>query len=176
VVIPLVGLAVMYELVGLALRRLRGGVQWADVLQISGLILAGAIALTAPLEGGNPAVLAWRWRRPCSPWKACACAMSGWIPACVLYFLAYALALLELDLRQPQLYTIAAALLGVLMHYLLIRTRNATAALATGLLAQLILPQHDLWPNVGKPGFPVFLHYFLPGAGFRNLWSGGTLA
>jgi hypothetical protein len=160
-VVPLIGLAVVYDLVGLALRRLRGYVSWADVLQISGLVLAGAIALTAPLERGPAAVLG----------VAVAATMfvaesfrlrNVWLgfPACVLYFLAYALALLELDLRQPQLYTIAAALLGILMHYLLIRTRNPAAALATGLLAQLILLSTTYVQMLDSQDFQFFFIIF----------------
>jgi hypothetical protein len=68
--------------------------------------------------------------------------------------------LLELDLRQPQLYTIAAALLGILMHYLLIRTRNPAAALATGLLAQLILLSTTYIQMLDSQDFQFFFIIF----------------
>lgn len=160
-VIPLIGLAVLYELGGLALRRLRAKVPWADVLQISGLVLAGAIALTAPLEGGPAAVLGVAISATLFTFEGLRL-RNVWLgfPACLLYFLAYALALLELDLRQPQLYTIAAALLGILMHYLLIRTRNASAALATGLLSQLILLSTTYIQMLDSQDFQFFFIIF----------------
>jgi hypothetical protein len=160
-IIPLVGLAALYDLAGLGLRRLRGDTSWANVLQISGLVLAAITALTAPLERGPAAVLG-------VAVAATLFTLEGfrrrnvWLgfPACVLYFLAYALALLELDLRQPQLYTIAAALLGILMHYLLVRTRNPAAALATGLLAQLILLSTTYVQMLDSQDFQFFFIIF----------------
>ncbi len=160
-VIPLVALAALYDLSGLALRRLPGWMAWAKVLQVSGLVLAAIVALTAPLERGPAAVLG-------VSVAATLFAVEGlrlrnvWLgfPACVFYFVAYALALLELDLRQPQLYTIAAALLGILMHYLLLRTRNPAAALATGLLAQLILLSTTYIQMVSSEDFQFFFMIF----------------
>ena len=160
-VIPLVGLGVVYDLAGLGLRRTRGGSSWARIWQISGLVLAALAALTAPLERGPAAVLG-------VAVAATLFAAEGfrlrnvWLgfPASLLYFMAYALALLELDLRQPQLYTIAAALLGILMHYLLVRTRNPAAALATGLLAQLILLSTTYIQMLDSQDFQFFFLIF----------------
>jgi len=160
-VIPLVGLAVLYDLAGLALRRVKGGMAWSRVVQISGLVLAAVIAIFAPLERGPAAVLG-------VAVAATLFAAEGlrlrnvWLgfPASLLYFIAYALALLELDLRQPQLYTVGAALLGILMHYLLLRTRNPAAALATGLLAQLILLSTTYIQMVSSENFQFFFMLF----------------
>jgi hypothetical protein len=156
---PLVRAAVVYDWLGWRCAHPAWST-WAG-LQISGLVLAGAIALTAPLEGGPAAVLG----------VAVAATLfvaegfrlrNVWLgfPASLLYFLAYALALLELDLYQPQLFTIAAALLGILMHYLLIRTRNPAAALATGLLAQLILLSTTYIQMLDSQDFQFFFIIF----------------
>ena len=113
---------------------------FARVFCLSGLVLAGLAALSAPVEyqpsGAAGAALAavlftLEGLRRKNVWWG--------FPACGLYFLAYSLALLQLKITEPQYYSIGAALLGIIMHYLLLRTANAWAALITGILAQLIL-------------------------------------
>ncbi len=62
------------------------------------------------------------------------------LPAAGLYFWAYAWTLSALwDVRQPQLYTVPAALLGLLLHELYRRARHPTWALVIGTLSQLVL-------------------------------------
>ncbi len=60
-------------------------------------------------------------------------------PANALYLLAYFLILIELQVREPQFYSIAAASLGLLMHYLLTRAGSKTGAFVTGMVSQLVL-------------------------------------
>jgi hypothetical protein len=61
------------------------------------------------------------------------------LPANLLYLVAYVTLLLELDVSQPQFYSIGAALLGFVMHYFLVRSGSRWAAFITGLLSQFIL-------------------------------------
>jgi len=61
------------------------------------------------------------------------------LPANALYLVSYFMILLELKVEEPQYYSIGAALLGMLMHYLLTRAGSKTGALIAGMLSQLVL-------------------------------------
>jgi hypothetical protein len=61
------------------------------------------------------------------------------LPANMLYLLSYFMILLELNVDEPQFYSIGAALLGMLMHYLLTRAGSKTGAFLAGMLSQLVL-------------------------------------
>jgi hypothetical protein len=139
-VLPLVGLASLYYLSGLvATWRGRLG-NWAGVLRWSGLGLGTLVALSAPLQGGAGGVIgaalvatyfaieAFRLRQV---WLG--------LPANLLYLVAYFTLLVDLDVSQPQFYSIGAALLGFIMHYFLVRSGSKWAAFFTGLLSQVIL-------------------------------------
>lgn len=139
-VLPLVGLASLYYLSGLAATWLGRFGAWAGVLRLSGLGLGTLVALSAPIQGGAGGVIgaalvatyfaieAFRLRRV---WLG--------LPANLLYLVAYFTLLVELDVSQPQFYSIGAALLGFVMHYFLVRSGSHWAAFFTGLLSQLIL-------------------------------------
>jgi hypothetical protein len=139
-VLPLVGLASLYYLSGLAATWLGRLGAWAGVLRLSGLGLGTLVALSTPVQGGAAGVIgaalvatyfaieAFRLRQV---WLG--------LPANLLYLVAYFTLLVELDVDQPQFYSIGAALLGFIMHYFLVRSGSKWAAFFTGLLSQLIL-------------------------------------
>jgi hypothetical protein len=56
-----------------------------------------------------------------------------------LYLISYFTILNELKVDQPQYFSIGAALLGMLMHYLLMQSGSKTGAFIMGLLSQLVL-------------------------------------
>ncbi|MDX9991684.1 MAG: hypothetical protein RBS68_06490 [Anaerolineales bacterium] len=60
-------------------------------------------------------------------------------PANGLYLMSYFTLLSALEVTQPQFYSLGAALLGLLMHYLLARAGSDTGAFVTGLISQLLL-------------------------------------
>jgi hypothetical protein len=60
-------------------------------------------------------------------------------PANALYLMAYFILLVELNVDEPQFFSIATAALGMLMHYLLIRAGSRTGAFITGMVSQLVL-------------------------------------
>jgi hypothetical protein len=139
-VLPFVGLAALYYVVGLLLSRPSGSKDWSAVLCWSGLGLGALTSLSAPLQAGPESVIgvavaasffaveAFRQR---NIWFG--------FPTNILYFIAYVIALVELEVTEPQFFSIGAALLGIVMHYLLVRRGHQAAALVTGLLSQLIL-------------------------------------
>jgi hypothetical protein len=57
----------------------------------------------------------------------------------MLYLTSYFVILAELHVDKPQYYSIGAALLGMLMHYLLTRANSKTGAFIMGMLSQLVL-------------------------------------
>jgi hypothetical protein len=139
-VLPLVGLASLYFVAGLGLTLTGRAGSWAAALRWSGLGLGTLVSLSAPLPGQasaviGPALIATFWAieafRRRNIWLG--------FPAMALYLVAYFTLLVQLDVSQPQFYSIGAALLGFVMHYLLVRSGNYWAAFFTGLLSQLIL-------------------------------------
>jgi hypothetical protein len=160
-VVPLIALAAIYDLAGLGLRRLAGMVRWADVLQISGLALGALVSLASPLEGDAMTAAAVAVMATLYAVEAFR-RQNIWLgfPTILLYFIAYALALFDLDVRQPQFYTIGAALLGMVMHYLLTRQDNPIATLATGVLAQLILLSTTYIQMLSQDDFTFFFILF----------------
>ena len=60
-------------------------------------------------------------------------------PANALYLLAYFMILIELKVDEPQYFSMGAAILGMIMHYLLTRTGSKTGAFITGMASQLVL-------------------------------------
>ncbi len=60
-------------------------------------------------------------------------------PANAFYLASYFILLLELNVDEPQFFSIAAAALGLLMHYLLTRAGSRTGAFVTGMVSQLVL-------------------------------------
>ncbi len=74
-------------------------------------------------------------------WGATAFRLTLWaaFPAVAALWGAYALSLSLFHIRQPQFYTVAAALLGLGLHLLFHRARRPVVALLLGTASQLIL-------------------------------------
>jgi hypothetical protein len=133
----LILLSLVYYAVGF-LDRPKG---WGQIRRLSGLLLATATALSAPLEGSGllaslPVAVA------ATLWAAEAFRLRNiWLgfPANGLYLMAYYIILMELNVNEPQFFSVGAALLGLLMHYLLTRSDANTGAFLTGMVSQLIL-------------------------------------
>ncbi len=139
-VAPLIALAVLFYFIGLGLERFARG-RWARVYILSGLVLSVLVAFSAPFEdlgavksipvviaAGLFTVEAFRKR---NLWLA--------FPANALYLMAYFMLLINFEVDQPQFYSVAAAAVGMLMHYLLVRAGSKTSAFITGMLSQLVL-------------------------------------
>jgi len=66
----------------------------------------------------------------------------------------------QLDVRQPQFYSIFAALLGMILYHLLARRGHSLTALLTGLAAQLILLSTTYFQMVGGEDLRFFFMLF----------------
>ena len=139
-IFPLIALAVLYYACGFLLRRNQKATGWDIMLLYSGLGLAVFTSVSAPFQGRldasiSVAIAATLFavetfsRR--EVWLA--------LPANLLYLMSYFMILTGLNVEQPQFYSIGAALLGMLMHYLLTRAGSKTGAFIAGMLSQFVL-------------------------------------
>ncbi len=137
----LIAIAVLYYAAGYLFRRMDEAKGWYQLFVWSGLGLGTIVALFAPIQSGGVekaipiaiaatlfAVEAFALR---NVWLA--------FPANILYLISYFTILSELNVEQPQYFSIGAALLGMLMHYLLMHAGSKTGAFIMGLLSQLVL-------------------------------------
>lgn len=139
--LPLIALAVVYYTAGFFLRRAGKAKGWDLMLLFSGLGLGTIVALAAPTQPGGlekaiPIAIAATF------YAAEAFARKNvWLgfPANGLYLMSYFVILGELNVDEPQFFTVGAAALGLLMHYLLTRAGNKTTAFITGIVSQLVL-------------------------------------
>jgi hypothetical protein len=114
--------------------------KWGDTLLLSGLGLGTLTAISAPFEGGLIASL---------PVAAVATLFAVeafrrrnvWLgfPSNAFYLMAYFMSLVELRVDEPQFFTVGAAVLGLVMHYFLVRSGSRVGAFLTGMLSQLVL-------------------------------------
>jgi hypothetical protein len=113
---------------------------WSFVLWTSGLGAGLLATVAAPMQGGLAAAI------PAAV-TATMVAIEAfdrrnvWLgfPANALYLISYFILLLELNVDEPQYFSIATAALGMLMHYLLTRAGSRTGAFVTGMVSQLVL-------------------------------------
>ncbi len=160
--LPLISPAVLYVVIGWALKFTPAPKPWGQAFRWSGLLYGTLLALLAPAQGGVSGVIAPTLMAGC--WTVEALHRKNvWLgfPTNGLYLLAYFMALITLDVDQPQFYSIGAALLGFLMHYLLRRAEQPTAALLTGIVAQLILFSTTYIQTLLNEQFIYFLALFL---------------
>lgn len=133
-------LSCSYYLIGVATTYFDPAKPLSTVLIISGLALGGLTAFSAPVQGGPSSVVGVTFIALAFTFEALRRrnVLLGF-PANTLYFLAYVMVLVDLEVAEPQFYSIAAALLGVTMHYLLLRANHQKPAFITGVLSQLVL-------------------------------------
>jgi hypothetical protein len=137
---PLIVLAVLYYLSGYWLRRIQKAIGCDETLLYSGLGLGALTSLSAPFQGGLDASIPVAITATLFAAEAFARRDVWWaLPANAFYLMSYFMILFELNVEEPQFYSIGAALLGMLMHYLLTRAGSKTGAFLAGMLSQLVL-------------------------------------
>jgi hypothetical protein len=135
---------------------------WEPVLRLSGVGLASLTALSAPFEGTGliaslpVAIAATLWAVEAFRRK------NAWLgfPANGLYLMSYFMILATLEVEQAQFYTIGAALLGMLMHYILVRAGSDKGAFVTGMFSQLTLIGTSYLQFVGTEDIWYFVIMF----------------
>ena len=138
---PQIALAATYYAVGFVLRLFGRAGGWDSVLRFSGLGLGTFVALFAPIQAGGlersvPIAIA------ATLYAAEAFARRNvWLgfPANGFYLMAYFVFLNGLKVDEPQFFSVGAAALGLLQHYLLRRAGQKSAAFFMGIVSQLVL-------------------------------------
>jgi hypothetical protein len=138
---PQIAVATLYYAAGFFLRRTGKAKGWDSTLLFSGLGLGTFVALLAPsqmggLEKALPIAIAATF------YAAEAFARKNvWLgfPANGLYLISYFAILSQLNVDEPQFYSVGAAALGLFQHYLLRRANQKTAAFIMGVVSQLVL-------------------------------------
>jgi hypothetical protein len=139
-IFPLIVLAAAYYTSGFLLRRIQKAGGWDSTLLFSGLGLGVMTAFSSPLQGGISASLPVAIAATLFAVEAFVRRNAWWaLPANGLYLVFYFMILAELNVDEPQYYSIGTALLGMLMHYLLTRAGSNTGAFIMGMLSQIVL-------------------------------------
>ena len=153
--LPVTLLAVVYYAVGFALRKQKKpsnttseesstttkiSFTWPFVLWTSGLGAGLLATIISPMQGGLSAAIPAAVTATMVAIEAFE-RRNVWLgfPANALYLMAYFILLVELNVDEPQFFSIATAALGMLMHYLLTRAGSRTGAFVTGMVSQLVL-------------------------------------
>lgn len=137
---PLIALAVLYYALGFWLRRIQKAKGWGEMLVFSGLGLGILTSFATPVQGGLDVSIPVAIAATLFAAEAFALRKVWWaLPANILYLMSYFMILIELKVEEPQFYSIGAALLGILMNYLLSRAGSKTGAFIAGMLSQLVL-------------------------------------
>jgi hypothetical protein len=161
---PVIFLAMAYYAAGFVLRLIKRATGWDTTLLFSGLGVGVVVSIAAPILGGLDAAIPvafaatlWAveafWRK--NVWLG--------FPANGLYLLAYFIILIELKVDQPQFFSMGAALLGMIQHYLLTRAGSKTGTFIMGMLSQLTLlgTTYIQMVSNGSEGLIYFVVLFL---------------
>jgi hypothetical protein len=152
---PVTLLAVIYYAAGFFLRKTRPEAvgsnaedaaassnmfTWPFILWTSGLGAGLLATIVSPMQGGLSAAIPAAVTATMVAIEAFE-RRNVWLgfPANALYLMSYFILLLELNVDEPQFFSIATAALGMLMHYLLTRAGSRTGAFITGMVSQLVL-------------------------------------
>jgi hypothetical protein len=142
-------------------RSIKSVFNWPLVLWTSGLGVGLLSTIAAPMQGElvaaiPPAVTATMVAVEAFDRR------NVWLgfPVNALYLMAYFILLIELNVDEPQFFSIATAMLGLLMHYLLTRAGSRTGAFITGMVSQLVLLGTTYIQFVSTEGFAFFFALF----------------
>ncbi|MBT3189348.1 MAG: hypothetical protein HN736_04170 [Anaerolineae bacterium] len=162
--LPQIIVAVLYYGISFLVGKEEKQVEWRKMLERSSLILGTLVALSAPLENSGlvasfpvavtATLFAIHAFRNKNVWFG--------FPANAFYLMSYFMILSNFEVDQPQFFSVVAAALGMLMHYLLVRSENEskTAAFITGMLSQLVLLSTTYFQMVSEEEFIYFVVLF----------------
>lgn len=159
---PVIMIAFVYYAIGFALRSLQRLKGWDLTLLYSGLGLGVFVSIASPILGGVDAAIpvaaaATLWAVEAFSKKNARLAF----PANALYLLSYFILLNELDVQEIQFFSIGAALIGLIQHYLLTRSSSKSGAFAMGMLSQFVLLGTTYLEMINKNDLLYFFLLFL---------------
>ena len=137
---PVIGIAILYYAAGYMMRKQERLKDWGTSLAYSGLGVGVVVSIGAPILGGLDAsipvaIAATLWAVEAFGKR------NAWLafPANALYLLGYFIILLELNVDEPQFFSVGTALLGLIQHYLLTRAESKTGTFIMGMFSQFVL-------------------------------------
>lgn len=159
---PVISIAMLYYAAGTALRAIKRNPGWDQSLLYSGLGLGVVVAIGALSLGGLDAsipvaIAATLWAAEAYARK------NAWLafPANGLYLLAYFIILFELNVDEPQFFSIGTALFGLIQHYLLTRAESKSGTFIMGMFSQFVLLGTTYIEMVNKNDLSYFFLLFI---------------
>jgi hypothetical protein len=159
---PVIVVAIGYYAIGFVFRSLQRFKGWDLTLLYSGLGLGVLVSFASWVLGGLDAsipvaVAATLWAVEAFSKK------NAWLafPANALYLSAYFILLNELDVQEVQFFSMGAALIGLIQHYLLTRSASKSGAFAMGMLSQFVLLGTTYIEMINKNELSYFFLLFL---------------
>ena len=159
---PVIVVAVLFYAAGFILRRRKRAAAWDVVLLQSGLGVGVIVSIAALILGGLDAsipvaVAATLWAVEAYEKK------NAWLafPANGLYLLAYFIILFELNVNEPQFFSIGTALFGLIQHYLLTRAESKSGTFIMGMFSQFVLLGTTYIEMVNKNDLSYFFLLFI---------------
>lgn len=156
---PVVVVAALYYAIGSTLRNKN---LYDLPLLYSGLGLGVIVSIAAPILGGVDAsipvaIAATLWAAEAYARK------NAWLafPANGLYLLAYFIILFELNVDEPQFFSVGTALFGLIQHYLLTRADSKSGTFIMGMFSQFVLLGTTYIELVNKSDLNYFFLLFL---------------
>jgi hypothetical protein len=156
---PVIVVAAIYYAIG---SRLRNKNAYDLPLLYSGLGLGVIVSIAAPILGGVDAsipvaIAATLWAAEAYARK------NAWLalPANGLYLLAYFIILVELNVDEPQFFSVGTALFGLIQHYLLTRAESRSGAFIMGMFSQFVLLGTTYIEMINKNELSYFFLLFL---------------
>jgi hypothetical protein len=137
---PVIVVAILYYAAGTLLRITNRAKDWDQTLLFSGLGVGVVVSFGAPILGGLDASIPVAIAATLWAFEAFS-KRNAWLafPANALYLLAYFIILFELDVDEPQFFSIGTALFGLIQHYLLTRAESKTGTFIMGMFSQFVL-------------------------------------
>jgi len=137
---PVIAVAMAYYALGTFLRAMNRAKGWDQSLLYSGLGVGVIVSIGAPILGGLDAsipvaIAATLWAFEAFTKR------NAWLafPANGLYLLAYFIILFELNVDEPQFFSVGTALFGLIQHYLLTRAESKSGTFLMGMFSQFVL-------------------------------------
>lgn len=159
---PVIVVAIGYYAIGFVFRSLQRFKGWDLTLLYSSLGLGVFVSIASWILGGLDAtipvaVAATLWAVEAFIKK------NAWLafPANALYLSAYFILLNELDVQEVQFFSMGAALIGLIQHYLLTRSSSKSGAFVMGMLSQFVLLGTTYIEMINKNELSYFFLLFL---------------
>ncbi|MFN8435797.1 MAG: hypothetical protein U0V18_17370 [Anaerolineales bacterium] len=159
---PVIAVAVAYYALGATFRTKNRATGWDQSLLYSGLGVGVVISIGAPILGGLDASIPVAIAATLWAFEAFA-KRNAWLafPANALYLLAYFIILFELNVDEPQFFSVGTALFGLIQHYLLTRAESKSGTFVMGMFSQFVLLGTTYIEMVNKNELSYFFLLFV---------------